>query len=220
MQMIRIEGLIFGAAVLLAPISVMAQIPHATGSSTQSQVASQVASLNPADTSINSSAGVDTKLMLDRMFVRKATSGGYAEVQFGKLAAQKASSDDVKKLGQKLVDDRSVIDLEMKPVADELGVRIPDKLDKGDQEEFNKLNSLNGTDFDKEYLTYSLMSHRKDLHAFRNEIAQTDDPAVKDAIANSTAIMVGHLYLVNKLALVNGVPTAHEVPPTAATPPQ
>ena len=210
MRLIRVERLIFGAAVLLTPIAMVGQIPNATGSAAQSQTAGQVASLNPADTSINSSAGIDTQLMKDRIFVRKATLGGYAEVQFGKLAAQKATSDDVKKLGQKLVDDHATLDTEMKPVADELGVRAPDKLDKGDQDEFKRLSSLSGADFDKEYLTYALMCHRKSLHAFRTELAQTEDPAVKDAIANSTPMIVGHLYLVNKLALANGVSSAHK----------
>ena len=220
MKMIRIEGLIFGAAALLAPVSIVAQMPNATGSSAQSQTAAQVAALNPADSSINSSAGVDTQLMKDRMFVRKAAMDGYAEVQFGKLAAQKASSDDVKKLGQKLVDDHAVLDKEMKPVADELGVKAPEKLNKPEQEEFNKLSGLAGTDFDKEYLAFSLTSHRKDLHEFHAEVAQTEDPALKDAIANSTQMMLGHLFLVNKLALANGVPGARKGPPPAAQPPQ
>ena len=220
MKRIRIEGLVFGAAALLAPLSIVAQIPNATGSSAQSQAGAQLAALNPADSSINGSAGVDTQLMKDRLFVRKAEMGGYAEIQFGQLAAQKASSDDVKKLGQKLVDDHAKLDKEMQPVADELGVKAPDKLAKPDQEEFNKLSGLTGTDFDKEYLAYALSSHRKDLHEFHAEIAQTEDPALKDAITNSAPVMVGHLFLVNKLALANGVPGAHKGPPPPAAPPQ
>lgn len=219
MRMIRIEGLIFGAIVLVAPLSIAAQIPNATGSAAQSQTGGQVATLNPADSSINGSAGVDTQLMKDKMFVRKATEGGFAEVQFGQLAARKASSDDVKKLGQKMVDDHSMLDKEMKPVADELGVRSPDKMNKSDQEEFAKLNSLMGADFDKEYLTYALMSHRKDLHEFHAEESQTNDPELKDAVTNSTKVIAGHLYMVNKLALANGVPTAHKMTPAATPPP-
>src|SRR5579883_1087065 len=35
----------------------------------------------------------------DKEFVKKAAEGGLAEVELGQLAAQKASSDDVKKFG-------------------------------------------------------------------------------------------------------------------------
>jgi putative membrane protein len=213
MKMIRVEGLIFGAVVLLTPISLVAQMPNATGSAAQSQTGGQVAALNPGDASLNATAGADTELMKDRMFVRKATEGGFAEVQFSKLAAQKASSNDVKKLGQKLVDDHSTIDKDMKPAADELGVRAPDKMNKVDQDEFTKLSALAGTDFDKEYLTYMLRSHRKDLHEFRAEETMTTDPLLKDAVGAAAPVVLSHLAMVNTLALANGIPSARKNPP-------
>ena len=43
----------------------------------------------------------------DKKFVEKAAQGGMAEVELGQLATQKASSDDVKKFGQRMVDDHS-----------------------------------------------------------------------------------------------------------------
>jgi putative membrane protein len=152
MKMIRIQDLMFGAAVLLAPVALMAQIPAAGSSAAQNQSPAEMASLSPNDMSTNASAGVDTQLMKDRMFVHKIALGGFAESHFGQLAAQKAASDDVKKLGQKMVDDNATLYNEMKPAEDELGVRSPAKMSKEDQEEFDKLNSLSGTDFDKEYL--------------------------------------------------------------------
>ncbi len=218
MKMIQIEGLIFGAAVLLAPVSIVAQIPNATGSAAQSQSSGQIAALNPGDTSLSTTAGVDTDLMKERMFVRKVTEGGVAEVQFGQLAAQKASGDEVKKLGQKLVDDHSTMDRDIKPVADELGIRTPDKMNKMDQEEFTKLSALAGTDFDKEYLTYMLKCHRKDLHEYRAAGNQTTDPLLKDAVGNLAPVVLEHLSMVNKLALANGVASAHKGPPPSAPP--
>jgi len=219
MTMKHMNGYFFGAAVLLAPLSLLAQVPNATGSTAaQSQSGGQMASMNPMDSSLNGSAGADTQLIKDRMFVRKATEDGFAEVQFSQLAAQKSSNDDVKKLGQKLVDDRTILDNNMKPVADELGVRSPTKLAKSDQDELAKLKGLSGADFDKEYLTYMLTVHRKDMHDFRTEESQTTDPGLKDAVASQTKVIMGHLYMVNKLALVNGVPGAHKwTPPAAST---
>ena len=209
MKRLRLEGLVFGAAALLAS-SVAAQIPAAGSSAAQNQIAGQVASVGPADLSTNASAGVDTQLMKDRIFVHRITDGTFAEAHLGQLAVQKASSDDVKKLGQKLVDDHTALDNQMKPVADELGVRTPTKLAKEDQEEFEKLNALSGTDFDKEYLSYTLRSQRKDLHEFRMENAQTNDVQIRDTISSVQPMVVGHLFMVNKLALENGVPSAHK----------
>ncbi len=43
----------------------------------------------------------------DSMFVKKAAQGGLAEVELGQLATQKAANEEVKKFGQRMVDDHS-----------------------------------------------------------------------------------------------------------------
>ena len=209
MKTIRVEGLMFGAAILMAPAIAMGQIPAAGSSAAQNQ-AVQVAGMNPTDLSTNASAGVDTRLMQDKIFVRRVAVGGFAEVSLGKLAVQKSSNDEVKKLGQTMVDDHMALENDLKPAADELGVRMPTKLSKEDQDEFDKLSALSGTDFDKEYLAYTLRAHRKDLHEFRAEVASTIDSQIKDAMPGMEIMIAGHLYLVNRVALANGVPSAYK----------
>ncbi len=204
------------AAALSAPLSLFAQAPASSGA--QNPVPSQVATLSQPDLSANTSGGVDAGLMRDKIFVRKATEGGFGVVQFGQLAAQKASSEDVKKLGQKMVDDHTLLGGDMAPVADELGVRTPTKMNKMDQEEFDKLSALSGDSFDKEYVTYTLKVHRKDLHEFRTEVTQTTDPQLKDAISNQEKVIATHLFLVNKAAVALGLPSAHKMPPAPVQP--
>ena len=46
----------------------------------------------------------------DREFVEKAMMGGMTEVELGKLAQQKGTSDAVKQFGQRMVDDHSFLD--------------------------------------------------------------------------------------------------------------
>src|SRR5205823_909236 len=63
----------------------------------------------------------------DREFVRKAAEGGLAEVELGQLATQKASSPDVKQFGQRMVNDHTKANDELKEVAQKQGISIPDK---------------------------------------------------------------------------------------------
>jgi putative membrane protein len=223
---------IFGAMMVLplsfAGQSLAGQTPQSTNaagmplSETGSRAVSQTnpgATTNVAamtDSSMNGSIGNDTQLAKDMLFVRKTEEGGLAEIQFGQLAAQKASSDDVKKLGQKMVDDHTSLSKDMNPIADSLGVRVPEKLSKADQDEYNKLNSLSGADFDKEYLAVMLKDHRKDLREYRQEAMVTTDPDLKDAVANGSKMIAQHLYTVNALALANGVPGAYKPKPSPA----
>ncbi len=111
--------------------------------------------------------------MQDKMFLRKAAEGGIAEVKLGQLAAQKASSEDVKAFGQKMVDDHTKLNLEIAQVADSMGVMLPKSMNKEDQAEYDKLNALSGNDFDIEYLTFMVKDHHQDLHEFRIEAASS-----------------------------------------------
>ncbi len=60
-------------------------------------------------------SGADTK------FVLEAANGGMAEVSLGKLAAEKATSPDVKQFGQRMADDHSKANEELKALASQEG---------------------------------------------------------------------------------------------------
>ena len=142
----------------------------------------------------------------DKMFLHKASEGGYAEVQLGQLAVQKGNSDDVKKFGQKMVDDHTALNEQMKPFAEAMGLKPPTKLDKKDQAEYDKLNGLSGADFDKEYIAYMVKDHHMDLREFRHEEATTTDAILKDAVSKGEAVIKEHTQMADKLAKDMGIP--------------
>src|SRR5258708_28181826 len=61
----------------------------------------------------------------DKKFIKEAADGGLAEVELGQLAVEKASSNDVKKFGQRMVDDHSKANDELKQLAATKGVDLP-----------------------------------------------------------------------------------------------
>src|SRR5580698_10227815 len=113
----RMKAYLLGAAVVLVPLSMAAQVPPTSGATTTTGTAQNpmnpsapsVASANPSpfasDLSATGAGGTDAQLMRDKIFVRRATEGVYAEEEFGKLAAAKASNADVKKYGERMVHD-------------------------------------------------------------------------------------------------------------------
>jgi putative membrane protein len=160
--------------------------------------------------SMGASAGGETEnqMMMDKMFVHKALEGGMGEIQLGQLASQKASNGDVKSFGQKMVDDHTALNNDMKAIADSMGVHVPTKLNKQDQAELDKLNGLSGADFDKEYLAYADKGHHKDLSAFKTEANSTTDPNLKAAVEKGQKVVWQHTKMVDQLAQANGVPVA------------
>ncbi len=182
------------AAVAAAPLAASSQQPSSPDSS---------ASGTNSGSTTHSAKGSP-----DKRFLRKASEGGYAEVQLGQLAAQKGSSDDVKKFGQKMVDDHTALNDQLKPFAESMGVSPATKLSPKDQAEYDKLNGLSGDDFDKEYLAYMSKDHHKDMHEFRKEEATASDPALKDAVTKGLGVIKEHTVMVDKLAKDKGVSTA------------
>lgn len=81
----------------------------------------------------NSSQHMDqgaSKMMksADTHFAMKAAQGGMAEVKMGQLAADKASSPDVKAFGQQMVDDHTKANDQLKSIAQEQGITLPSTL--------------------------------------------------------------------------------------------
>jgi len=137
---------------------------------------------------------------MDRMFIRTASEGGLAEVQFGQLAAQKGNTDAVKKFGQRMVDDHTKLNNDMDAIAENMGARTAKKLGRKEQAEYDKLNGLSGAAFDNEYITMMVMDHRQDLQAFQHEFEVVSDPALKTAIEHTVRVIYRHLQMIEQIA--------------------
>ncbi len=141
--------------------------------------------------------------MQDKAFVKKALEGGMAEVQLGNLALQKAQSDDVKKFAQKMVDDHTKMGDDMKQVAQEVNVKVPDSPSKKDKALMAKLQAMSGADFDKAYMKAMVKDHQQDDRDFKDEAQNGSIPQVKEAAAKGEPIISQHLQMAQQLASGN-----------------
>jgi len=135
----------------------------------------------------------------DRVFLKEALEGGMAEVQLGQLALQKSNNADVKQFAQKMVDDHSKMGDQLKPIAQQIGVKIPDGPSKKDKATIAKLQALNGDDFDKAYMKDMVKDHKSDLTAFQSESDQGSNLAVKGAAGQYAPIIHQHLQMAEQI---------------------
>ena len=129
----------------------------------------------------------------DRTFVRKAAKGGLAEVELGKLATEKASSDEVKKFGQRMVDDHSKANDQLKQLASKLGVNVPEKLSPKDQATKDRLSKLSGEQFDAAYMRDMVKDHTNDVVEFRHESQKAKNDDVKNFASQTLPTLEDHL---------------------------
>ena len=144
------------------------------------------ATANPQAASISSS---------DRKFMEKAAEGGLAEVELGKLATQKAGAPEVKQFGQRMVDDHSKANDQLKQLATSKGVNLPTELDRSTRREMDKLSKLSGADFDREYMKHMVSDHKKDVSEFKSEANKAKDSDVKQFASQTLPTLEQHLQL-------------------------
>jgi putative membrane protein len=136
----------------------------------------------------------------DRQFVKKAAQGGMAEVELGQLATEKAASPDVKQFGQRMVDDHTKANDQLKQVASDEGVTVPDKLDAKDAATKARLEKLSGKAFDRAYMHDMVLDHTKDVSDFRMESKNATDPAVKNFAKETLPTLESHLKEAKSIA--------------------
>ncbi len=178
----------------------MAQAPRSTPSMPQSSPSSR-----PSASDTNSTARPDTgpdtmtTKMDDRKFVKDAALGGMAEVELGKLAAQKASSDAVKQFGQKMVDDHTKANDQLKQVASKESISVPDSLDSKHQSRIDKLSKLSGPAFDKAYIKDQVKDHQQDVSEFKSEADNGSDANIKQFASSTLPTLEEHLNMAKEL---------------------
>jgi putative membrane protein len=136
----------------------------------------------------------------DKKFVREAAQGGMAEVELGKLATEKASSPEVKKFGQRMVDDHSKANDQLKEVASSQGISLPSKLSAKDEMTKERLSKLSGERFDKAYMSDMVKDHTQDVADFQQEANSASDPAVKEFAEKTLPVLKSHLREARQIA--------------------
>ena len=131
----------------------------------------------------------------DKSFVEKAAIGGMAEVQMGKLAQQKAGSDQVKQFGTRMVNDHSKANDDLKQVASSKGITLPSDLDSEHKSKMAKLEKLSGAQFDRAYMDDMVSDHKKDVSEFEKQAKSGSDAEIKGFASKTLPTLQQHLSL-------------------------
>jgi putative membrane protein len=135
-------------------------------------------------------------MMSDATFAKAAAEGGFAEVNFGRLAEDKGTNQKVKDFGKRMVHDHSKAEDNLKSVVakdDALGVSIPMQLNASDQATYDQLSKLSGSAFDRAYAQDMVKDHVNDVAAFRREANSGKDASVKSFAAETLPTLEDHL---------------------------
>ncbi|MGC2198443.1 MAG: DUF4142 domain-containing protein [Terriglobales bacterium] len=147
-------------------------------------------------------AQASTKLSaVDQQFLEKAADGSLAEVELGKLAVQKASSQEVKDFGQRMIDEHGRANDQLKRIAANKDVELPQTPGGENKAMKDRLARLSGEQFDHAYMAVMLKHHRQDIAEFRHESKAARDTDVKNFATKTLPTLQRHLKQGESIAL-------------------
>ncbi len=132
----------------------------------------------------------------DNTFVKKAIMGNVSEIDAAKMALQKSQNDQVKQFAQKMIDDHTKMLDDMHTLAMQDNIKYEDKPSPMGQKLAAKLQTLDGSAFDKAYVDGMVKDHKEDVKEFMTEINHGKKQDVKDAASKSLPIIQQHLSMI------------------------
>ncbi len=149
-----------------------------------------------ANTMSNTAAALTTESPED--FMATAAHSGMAEVELGKLAAERGQDPEVKKFGQMMVSDHGKANAELKALAAKKNIQLPTDLGphRGTMED---LRELTGAEFDREYVSAMVEAHENDVELFESQAENSADPDVKAFAAKTLPVLQKHLEQIRSI---------------------
>jgi putative membrane protein len=159
----------------------------------------------------NSQTGTQTMALnsADRRFVTEAAMGGMAEVELGRLAAERGASDAVKQFGQRMVDDHSSANTELMQLATAKGITLATTLDAKHQAMVKKMSGLSGAAFDRAYAKEMVKDHNKAVALFQSAAQRGADTDLKAFAQKTLPTLQEHLRMARALPQGSGHGSTH-----------
>jgi putative membrane protein len=146
-----------------------------------------------------SGAKKDALSRQDRNALQKMAQSDMAEIEAGKVAAQKGSNPEVKKYGEHMVQEHTRMLEEGSKVAKAKGVKPPAGPDKKHQSAVKKLQELSGEEFDRRYMAQMVKDHEDALELAEKTAKDAKDAEVKAHAQKGAPHIKEHLAMARKL---------------------
>jgi putative membrane protein len=135
-------------------------------------------------------------------FANTVAGADLYEIQAAEVAADKASSADVKSLARQIRTDHEKSTSELKSAAGTANISVAPKLDAEKQGMLDQLKTTaSGADFDKLYIEQQKTAHQKALDLLQGYSSGGDNEALKAFATKASGVVKSHLDHANSIKL-------------------
>ena len=133
-------------------------------------------------------------------FVHKAVEGDNSETRLGALAARKGQSPDIRAFGHMLETDHRKGRIEAAALARKIHTFAPQSMTAEAIAEQQKLDTLSGKEFDREFASYMVKDHKEDIADFESEASSSDAAIITTFAKKTIPVLRKHLDTAIRLA--------------------
>jgi len=147
---------------------------------------------------INSALGVTPKT---EDFVKEVAVSDMFEIESSKLAARNAQAAPIKAFADQMVTDHTKTSGELKSMVSSgtAKIELPTAMDSAHQSKLDKLKSLKGADFDKQYVADQRSAHKDAVSLFERYSKGGDHPELKVWAGKTLPALRHHLEMADQL---------------------
>jgi putative membrane protein len=154
------------------------------------------------DRTVGSGASTSSLSPADAEFVLRVADGSNAEIALGELAQTNAASAEVKRFGQRMIEEHTRLNQELASLAELRGLSVPKLPSSIDQSVAAALGTRTGAAFDRAYLDEQVAAHQMTLSLFRHAAENADDQALRAFAQSHVRTIQQHINEAQTLARV------------------
>lgn len=151
--------------------------------------------VSPVDTAGNPNASVG-----DARFVMAASRINQAEIQLGRLAAQRGDTQNERNFGEMLVRDHTQAETTLSHIADPLGLRMANQAGPMEAALYQRLQSAPAGQFDMMFNHAMARGHTHAIRLFEGEVAHGQSGALRAYAHESLPTLQRHLQVAEQLS--------------------
>jgi len=135
----------------------------------------------------------------DAMFVQQAGRDVAAEMEFSRLAAQRAQSAQVRRYAEDMLQEHERSNRELELIANHENIAPPHDIDDEQAQVRAQLSVLHGDEFDRAYLQAMRADHEKLAQLLRSSQATVSTPELRRYIATNLPVVQEHLRMAGSI---------------------
>ncbi len=158
------------------------------------------------------SVAAGTAFAAPQDFVKKAGVAGLYEVRAAEMARDKAQSESVREFAGMMLDDHRKANDELRALAKKRSWNVPAELDAKHEALVERLQGLEGAEFEREYALQQLQAHEQAVALFKEEGESGKDPELKAWAAQKVPTLQEHLEEAQALRPGETIPGTRSTP--------